>query len=66
MIDLAIMLAETGRDEYWDHAEAYGRNHLVESQFVDMEWMRRTPRFSQARLEQCLVTQADLTWEIKT
>ncbi len=50
MIDLAIMLAEAGRDECWDHAEAYGRNHLVESQFVDMEWMKRTPRFSQEKI----------------
>ena len=43
MIDLAIMLAESGSEQYWDDVERYGRNHLVESQFADMRWLQQLP-----------------------
>ena len=43
MIDIAIMLAEAGWEECWDQAERYGRNHLVESQFLDLKWLKQLP-----------------------
>ena len=46
MIDMAIMFAEAGWDEYWDHAERYGMNHLIESQFVNTEWLKKLPKQS--------------------
>ena len=47
MIDLAIMLAEAGWEEYWDDAARYGRNHLVESQFSDLGWLDQLPTKSE-------------------
>lgn len=51
MIDMAIMLAEAGWDEYWDHAERYGRNHLIESQFVNTECIKKIPKRSKEETE---------------
>ena len=39
-IHLGILLATNGYTEYWDDIERTARNHLVESQFSDTEWMR--------------------------
>ncbi len=44
MIEIAIMLGLHVDPPYLDDAECYGRNHLVESQFVDTEWVARIPR----------------------
>ncbi len=44
MIDVAIQLARSGRHEYWGDAERFGRNHLVESQFIDAAWERQVPK----------------------
>ena len=46
MIDLAILLARSGHREYWGDAERFGRNHLVESQFLDAAWEREIPKLS--------------------
>ena len=46
MIDLAILLAGAGHPEYWGDAERFGRNHLVESQFLDAAWERQVPKLS--------------------
>ena len=48
MIDLAILLAGAGYPEYWGDAERFGRNHLVESQFLDAAWERQVPKLSPA------------------
>ena len=48
MIDLAILLAGAGHPEYWGDAERFGRNHLVESQFLDAAWERQVPKLSPA------------------
>jgi hypothetical protein len=50
MIDLAIMLAEAGWEEHWDHAEIYGGNQLFQSQFANMEWVEKTPKWDQAEI----------------
>jgi hypothetical protein len=39
-IHLGIMLATNGYTEYWDDIERVARNHLVESQFSDTDWMQ--------------------------
>jgi hypothetical protein len=39
-LHLAILLAKNGYEEYWDDIERITRNHLIESQFSDMEWMK--------------------------
>ncbi len=54
MIDMAIMLAKAGWDEYWDHAERYGRNHLIESQFTAMEWIKKLPKRSKEETDHFL------------
>ena len=41
MIQLAVRLSDAGVGEYWDDADAILRNHLAESQFCDLEIMRR-------------------------
>ncbi|MBI4474004.1 MAG: hypothetical protein HY646_15150, partial [Acidobacteria bacterium] len=35
MVALAIKLSDAGLGDYWDDLDAYVRNHLVESQYVD-------------------------------
>lgn len=37
MMEAAILLARSGRLEYWDVAERYLRNHLAESQLTSMD-----------------------------
>ena len=44
MIDVAILLARSGRHEFWGDAERFGRNHLLESQFIDAAWERQVPK----------------------
>ena len=39
MIEIAILLALHRDPRYFADAERYGRNHLLESQFVNMEWL---------------------------
>ena len=56
MIDLTIILAEAGWTDYWDLAERYGRNHLVESQFTDVEWERELPKKSEEEAEEFFST----------
>ena len=46
MIDVALLLARSGQDEYWGDAERFGRNHLVESQFIDHAWEQQVPKRS--------------------
>ena len=48
MVDLALRLAAAGLgDDYWDDADRYVRNHLVEGQLVRADWvgrqLQRTP-----------------------
>jgi hypothetical protein len=44
MIEIAILLGLHVDPAYLSDAERYGRNHLVEAQFVDAEWMPRLNR----------------------
>ncbi|MCD6335308.1 MAG: glycoside hydrolase family 127 protein [Candidatus Latescibacteria bacterium] len=39
MINLAVLLAETGRDEYWGDVERFTRNCLVESQILSQDML---------------------------
>jgi len=39
-IESAIYLARAGYPEYWDDAERYLRNHLLESQVTNVSWVR--------------------------
>ncbi|HZP81542.1 MAG TPA: hypothetical protein VFB21_07890 [Chthonomonadaceae bacterium] len=41
MLHIALKLAEAGHPEYWDHAERFVRNHLMESQWTRAEWLPR-------------------------
>ena len=41
MIQLGVRLSDAGLGEYWDDVDAIVRNHLAESQFCDLEIMRR-------------------------
>lgn len=40
MIETAILLAQNGYPEYWNHVERFARNYLMEAQVVDVEWIR--------------------------
>jgi hypothetical protein len=40
-IGCAIALAEAGYTEYWQVAERFLRNHLVESQLTDTSWIHQ-------------------------
>jgi hypothetical protein len=44
MLEAAIMLGLHVAPGYLDDAECYGRNHLVESQFLGTDWATRIPR----------------------
>jgi hypothetical protein len=44
MIEAAVILGLYVDPGYLDEAECYGRNHLVESQFMNTEWASRIPR----------------------
>jgi DUF1680 family protein len=39
MIETAILLAQNGFPEYWNHVERFARNYLMESQIVDIGWI---------------------------
>ena len=41
MINLAVLLAETGRDQYWEDVERFTRNCLVESQILSEDMLPR-------------------------
>jgi len=41
MIELAARLSDAGLGEYWDDVDAVVRNHLAESQFCNLDGMRR-------------------------
>ena len=56
MIDLAILLAGAGHPDYWGDAERFGRNHLVESQFLDAAWERQVPKLSPAAAAEYLAS----------
>ena len=40
VIGCAILLAQSGYYEYWDHIERFSRNQLVENQLRDIKWMK--------------------------
>ena len=44
MIEIAILLGLHVHPDYFGDAERFGRNHLVEAQFVDSKWLSRLPR----------------------
>ncbi|MCU4975488.1 glycoside hydrolase family 127 protein [Halobacteria archaeon AArc-m2/3/4] len=39
MVELGILLAENGYVEYWETVERFVRNHLVETQLLDTDWI---------------------------
>ena len=41
MINIAIMLALEGKENYWNDVERYGRNQLLEHQMVRTDWINR-------------------------
>ena len=44
MIEIALLLGQHVDPAYFGDAERYGRNHLIESQFLDADWRSRIPR----------------------
>jgi hypothetical protein len=63
MIEMAILLGQAGHDEYWGYAERFMRNHLLESQLVDLEQIRALPAlFWDVPLKP---TARDSTWPIR-
>lgn len=42
MIDIGITLAKSGYPEYWGHVERFLRNHLTESQLLDISWIEES------------------------
>jgi len=43
-LDCALLLAQAGHDECWDHAERLVRNQLVENQLTDTRWIAAAKR----------------------
>ena len=39
MVECAILLAKAGYQHYWNHAERFVRNQLVENQLCDIDWI---------------------------
>jgi ribosomal protein L31 len=46
LIATGITLAKSGYTKYWGTVERYIRNHLVESQLLDMDWVKETDDLS--------------------
>ena len=44
MIELGILLAQAGYRDYYDDVERFGKNHLLESQILDADWLSDTKR----------------------
>ncbi len=44
MIETGIILAQNGYPEYWQVVERFLRNHLVEAQLVDTDWVMESDR----------------------
>ena len=42
LISTGITLAQSGYTKYWGVVERYIRNHLAESQLLDMDWVKET------------------------
>ncbi len=42
MVENAILLAKAGYQKYWNDAERFIRNHLIESQLLDTSWIKCT------------------------
>jgi DUF1680 family protein len=40
MVHIALKLAEAGYTQYWDDAERFVRNHLIESQWYRLDWVQ--------------------------
>jgi len=43
MMESAIWLAKSGHSAYWEHAERFLRNQLLESQVTRTDWIRSAP-----------------------
>ena len=41
MINLAVKLTQAGVGDYWDDVDRWVRNHFIEGQLTDYEWMYR-------------------------
>ncbi|HEY5466876.1 MAG TPA: beta-L-arabinofuranosidase domain-containing protein, partial [Clostridia bacterium] len=41
-IEVGILLAQNGYPEYWNVAERFVRNHLAESQLLNVDWITQT------------------------
>jgi ribosomal protein L31 len=46
LIATGITLAKSGYTKYWGTVERYIRNHLIESQLLDMDWVKETDDLS--------------------
>ena len=49
MIEIAITLALAGQNEYWDVAEKYGRNQLLEHQMLHTDWFENIRPIAERR-----------------
>ncbi|MGH3490595.1 MAG: hypothetical protein ACRDP8_22125 [Actinopolymorphaceae bacterium] len=47
LIGIGVTLARMGFSEYWTVVERFVRNHLTESQLVDLDWVESAPDRSQ-------------------
>jgi len=52
MIEIAVNLARNGYSQYWDDVEAFGLNHLLESQMLRSEWVNNIT--SRKKYEKCI------------
>lgn len=57
MIEIATMLARNGYPQYWDEVEAFGLNHLLESQMLRTGWIKNIT--SHGKLEKCIFRYCD-------
>jgi hypothetical protein len=49
MVAMALKLSDAGAGDYWDDADRWVRNHFLESQLVDSEWVSRLAKRSPAK-----------------
>ena len=51
MLDAAILLAKSGREDCWDIADRIWRNQLLESQLRDISWVKSTRTPPESEIE---------------
>lgn len=51
MVEIAILLAQAGYEDYWNDAERFLRNQLVEQHLTNVDWIKENPGNEQVEKE---------------